>query len=101
MNDQNIVDKILKNTNINPKTFLKSIRTKCKKFIKKKTDEAFEKGVFGAPTFLVNNKIFWGQDRLEYAIARSKKIVYFFLFPLFLALHFLKHQIPRLHGQHF
>ena len=29
---------------------------------------AFEKDVFGAPTFVVNNKIFWGQDRLEYAL---------------------------------
>ena len=26
------------------------------------------KEVFGAPTFIVNNKIFWGQDRLEYAL---------------------------------
>jgi len=24
--------------------------------------------VFGAPTFIVNNKIYWGQDRLEYAL---------------------------------
>ena len=31
-------------------------------------DEAFSKEVFGAPTFIVNNKIFWGQDRLEYAV---------------------------------
>ena len=27
-----------------------------------------KKKVFGAPTFIVNNKIFWGQDRLGYAI---------------------------------
>ena len=32
------------------------------------TDEAFNKEIFGAPTFVVNNKLFWGQDRLEYAI---------------------------------
>ena len=30
--------------------------------------KAFKKDIFGAPTFLVNNKIFWGQDRLEYAL---------------------------------
>ena len=36
--------------------------------LKKLTSEAFEKEVFGAPTFIVNNKIFWGQDRLEYAL---------------------------------
>ena len=74
MNDQNIVDKILKNTNINPKTFfLRASGQSVKNALRKKTDEAFEKGVFGAPTFLVNNKIFWGQDRLDYAIAETKK----------------------------
>ncbi len=74
MNDQNIVDKILKNTNINPKTFfLRASGQSVKNLLRKKTDEAFEKGVFGAPTFLVNNKIFWGQDRLEYAITELKK----------------------------
>ena len=26
------------------------------------------KRYFWAPTFVVNNKIFWGQDRLDYAI---------------------------------
>ena len=41
--------------------------------LKKRTQEAYEKGVFGAPTFVVNNKIFWGQDRLEYALAESLK----------------------------
>ena len=74
MNDQNIVDKILKNTNINPKTFfLRASGQSIKNTLRKKTDEAFEKGVFGAPTFLVNNKIFWGQDRLDYALTESKK----------------------------
>ena len=32
------------------------------------TSDAFQKEVFGAPTFIINNKIFWGQDRLEYAL---------------------------------
>ena len=32
------------------------------------TNLAFEKDIFGAPTFVVNNKIFWGQDRLSYAL---------------------------------
>ncbi len=74
MNDQNIIDKIIKNMEINPKTFfLRSSNQNIKALLKKKTDEAYEKGIFGAPTFLVNNKIFWGQDRLEFAIAEAKK----------------------------
>lgn len=30
------------------------------------TEEAIQKGVFGAPTYLVNDQMFWGQDRLSY-----------------------------------
>ncbi|MFL2889709.1 MAG: 2-hydroxychromene-2-carboxylate isomerase [Pelagibacteraceae bacterium] len=74
MNDQNIIDKVLKNIDINPKTFfLRSSSQNVKNLLKKKTDEAYEKGIFGAPTFLVNNKIFWGQDRLEFAVNEAKK----------------------------
>ena len=30
--------------------------------------------VFGAPTFIaINNKIFWGQDRLEFALDEYNK----------------------------
>ena len=49
--------------------FKKSIKEQLiKNKLKELTNEAFELDVFGAPTFLVNNKLFWGQDRLEYAI---------------------------------
>ena len=30
------------------------------------TQEALERGVFGSPTYLVGDQVFWGQDRLEY-----------------------------------
>ncbi|MDC0418140.1 2-hydroxychromene-2-carboxylate isomerase [Pelagibacteraceae bacterium] len=30
------------------------------------TVEAVEKNVFGAPTYIFNNELFWGQDRLEF-----------------------------------
>ena len=33
----------------------------------------YEKGIFGAPTFVVNNKIFWGQDRIEFALSEASK----------------------------
>ena len=43
--------------------------------LKNATQTAHEKEVFGAPTFIVNNKIFWGQDRLEFALDEYSKIV--------------------------
>ena len=74
LNDQQVIDKTLKNLDINPKTFsLRLSNQNLKEELKKRTQEAYEKGVFGAPTFVVNNKVFWGQDRLEYALAESLK----------------------------
>ena len=34
--------------------------------LKVATQEAVARGVFGAPTFFVNNQMFWGQDRLDF-----------------------------------
>tara|TARA_B110000971_G_C19948648_1_gene472254 strand:- start:154 stop:762 length:609 start_codon:yes stop_codon:yes gene_type:complete len=74
LNDQEVIDKTIKNLGINPKTFfLRLSNQNIKDELKKRTQEAYERGVFGAPTFVVNNKIFWGQDRLEYALAESLK----------------------------
>ena len=30
------------------------------------TDEAIARQVFGAPTYVYRNELFWGQDRLEF-----------------------------------
>ena len=66
--DQNIND-ILNNCKINEKEFFNLINDqKIKNELKDLTDKAFEKDIFGAPTFVINKKIFWGQDRLEYAL---------------------------------
>ena len=74
MNDTIVIQKILQNLNINPKTFsLRTTSSLIKDLLKKKTNDAYEKGVFGAPTFLVNNKIFWGQDRIEFALREASK----------------------------
>ena len=37
------------------------------------TDSARNNKIFGSPSFVVNNEIFWGDDRMEDAIAWSKK----------------------------
>jgi len=43
-------------------------KQETKEKLKNLTSLAFKKDIFGAPTFVVNNKIFWGQDRLDYAL---------------------------------
>jgi len=67
------MQKILTDCAIDRTFFEKSIKEqKIKDKLKDLTKEAFNLDVFGAPTFLVNKKLFWGQDRLEYAIDESK-----------------------------
>tara|TARA_B100000214_G_scaffold94993_1_gene65812 strand:- start:95 stop:673 length:579 start_codon:yes stop_codon:yes gene_type:complete len=67
------IRKILTDCEINHDFFEKGIKEqKIKDKLKDLTSEAFKLNVFGAPTFLVNKKLFWGQDRLEYAIDESK-----------------------------
>ncbi len=74
MNDENIIQKILKNLNVNPKTFfLRSASSSIKDSLKKRTNEAYEKGIFGAPSFVSNNKVFWGQDRIEFVLNEASK----------------------------
>ena len=43
-----------------------------KKYISN-TDSARKKKVFGSPSFIVENEIFWGDDRMEDAIKWAKK----------------------------
>ena len=63
------ISKLLENLKIDSKIFFDKIKQQSiKDTLKKFTNDAFEKEVFGAPTFIINNKIFWGQDRLEYAL---------------------------------
>ena len=74
LNDQEIVDKILEDLNFNLKTFkLKISEQKIKDELIKRTNDAFLKGVFGAPSFIINNKMFWGQDRLEFVLKEAQK----------------------------
>ncbi len=67
-NEKNI-DEILNQVDLKREIFLNDINENAiKDKLKNLTKDAFEKDIFGAPTFVVNNKIFWGQDRLDYAL---------------------------------
>jgi len=74
MNDESIIQRVLKNLNVNPKTFLlRCTSSSVKDLLRQKTNEAYQKGIFGAPTFMSNNKIFWGQDRIEFVLNEANK----------------------------
>ena len=63
------IRKILIECDIKTEDFEMGIKDKkIKDELKDLTNIAFQNDVFGAPTFVINQKLFWGQDRLEYAL---------------------------------
>ena len=67
------INKLLNNLKIDIEEFYNAIKEQnIKNKLIKLTADAFEKEVFGTPTFIINDKIFWGQDRLEYALEELK-----------------------------
>ena len=42
-----------------------------KQRLRQQTEEAQELGIFGAPSFLTKGELFWGDDRLEQALAAA------------------------------
>ena len=67
------IKNILSKCEIKPSNFETGIKEqKIKDELKNLTNIAFHNDIFGAPTFVVNDNLFWGQDRLEYALDELK-----------------------------
>jgi 2-hydroxychromene-2-carboxylate isomerase len=42
--------------------------TEAKSRLRRNTEAAMGLGIFGAPTFVIDGELFWGNDRLETAL---------------------------------
>ena len=74
ISDEEILISLIKECKIDPITFLIGIKNlNIKNELINSTKEAHDKEIFGAPTYVVNDKIFWGQDRLEFALDEYNK----------------------------
>ena len=72
--NEKILETLIKKCKINSNTFFDGIKDpKIKDRLKDVTQEAHDNEIFGAPSFVVNNKVFWGQDRLEFALDEYNK----------------------------
>jgi len=72
--NEKILETLIKKCKINSNDFFDGIKDpKIKDKLKDNTQEAHDNEIFGAPSFVVNNKIFWGQDRLEFALDEYNK----------------------------
>lgn len=69
ISDESVIASILDSMGKNGARLIeraKSDETKLK--LRKQTERAIEKGIFGAPTFAAGGELFWGNDRLEDAL---------------------------------
>jgi len=72
--NEKVLMSILEKCKINLNDFFDGIKEpKIKDELKTVTQAAHDREIFGTPTFVVNNKIFWGQDRLEFALDEYNK----------------------------
>ena len=67
MNDPATVAGVLSRARFDPTALLAQTQEpQVKDRLKAVTQDAIERGVFGAPTFFVEGQMFWGQDRLDF-----------------------------------
>ncbi|MBG9389838.1 2-hydroxychromene-2-carboxylate isomerase [Caenimonas aquaedulcis] len=67
MNDPATVGAVLKEAGFDPQSLLAlTAEQEVKDRLKSVTQEAVSRGVFGAPTFFVHGRMYWGQDRLDF-----------------------------------
>lgn len=74
ISDENEITSLLDSLGLNAKSVIdlaKSQENKDK--LRQQTQLATEKGIFGAPTFVIGDEVFWGNDRLEDAIEWYQK----------------------------
>ena len=62
---EDVIGVCLKEAGFNPEIGTMALLTGAD-VIERNTNEALERNVFGAPSYVVGDQVFWGQDRLAY-----------------------------------
>ena len=74
ISDFNILQEICEKLSLNFEEIKKmALNDEIKKEYKQNSEDAIKNDVFGAPSYVFNNEIFWGQDRLDYLEEALKK----------------------------
>ena len=67
LNELDVIGQVLTDAGLDPEELMKRIgQQTVKDQLIANTEEAVNRGVFGAPTFFVGNQMFFGQDRLDF-----------------------------------
>jgi len=69
ISDQQVIADILSALGQSPDAAVERAQSpQAKQRLREQSDEAIRLGIFGAPSFVVGEELFWGNDRLEQAI---------------------------------
>ncbi len=64
-----VLSAVLENLDLDPAELLARAREQdVKQRLRRRTERAAENEIFGAPSFIAENELFWGDDRLEQAL---------------------------------
>jgi 2-hydroxychromene-2-carboxylate isomerase len=70
ISDEAVLGDVLTGLGLDAARYLqKTTAPDIKEALKKQTEDAANRGLFGAPGFLVGSELFWGNDRLDDALA--------------------------------
>jgi 2-hydroxychromene-2-carboxylate isomerase len=65
--DPDTLSAILRENGFDPEALMRHAQSaQVKATYEAYTKEAIDKGVFGAPSYIVDGELFWGQDRLDF-----------------------------------
>jgi 2-hydroxychromene-2-carboxylate isomerase len=67
--ERRVIAACLSSVNQNADTILEAVGSaETKSMLREQTDRAVDLGIFGAPSFIADEELFWGNDRLEEAL---------------------------------
>ncbi|MGH7851398.1 MAG: 2-hydroxychromene-2-carboxylate isomerase, partial [Thermodesulfobacteriota bacterium] len=69
ISNEAVIASILESLGEEPERIIKStLSEENKRRLRRATEDAIGRGIFGAPSFVADGEIFWGNDRLEDAL---------------------------------
>ena len=67
IDNENVLSGILIDMSLDSKKIISFAKSnECKKIMDEYTELGIKKNIFGAPTFIIEDQIYWGQDRLDF-----------------------------------
>ena len=67
IDDENTLKNIMDKLELDSEVLLSFAKSQeCENIFKEYTKIAIEKNVFGAPTYIIEDQVYWGQDRLDF-----------------------------------